>query len=136
MLINVKTFRTWEFLVLALTNVAAWLATASDTVNPKQAVVYSALSAGAYALARGFAKFNKDTKDFWNTTEFYVTLIGAGTAVVGSLEGTLSDSTFRQVMAALAGMAMIANGLRKDPVLAAQPADPPTEYPSDYPPAS
>lgn len=114
-MINLNTVKSWSFLLLVLTNAAAWLATAGSTVSPKNAVLFSAASAGAYALSRGLAKVNADGRPVYQTTEFWVAILGAATAVVGNLNGTLPDSTMKLVLAALAGLSVVANGLRQKP---------------------
>lgn len=114
-MINVNTFKSWEFVVLLLTNAAAWLSTTGSTVQTKDAFVFTAVSAGAYALARGFAKFNADGKPFWKTTEFYVVLIGGASAAWAGFQGHISPTAFTEVGAFLTAAAAIANGLRTPP---------------------
>jgi len=114
-MINLNTLKSWEFVVLLLTNVGAWLATTGSTVHTRDAFVYTAVSAGAYALARGFAKFNSDGKPFWRTTEFYVVIIGGVSAAWAGFQGHISSTTFTEVGAFLTAAAAIANGLRTPP---------------------
>jgi hypothetical protein len=120
-MINRATFTSWEFILLVLTNAAAWLATAGNTITSHNAFVFSALSAAVYALARGFAKINADGKPIYATTEFYVAIIGAAAAFVGNLDGHIGDSTLKLLLGALAAASAIANGLRTPPAVAVAP---------------
>lgn len=127
-MINTHTLRTWPFIVLVLTNVAAFLATLGNTVTMHNAWVYTAVSAGAYALARGFSKFNADSGNFWQTSEFYVVLLGAAGAIVGASSGHISDNLMKELLAGLAAVSMIARGLALNPVTQVLPgAAPPAQ---------
>ena len=112
-MINTQTFKSWEFILLVLTNAAAWLAAAGQNVSQHDAFIFTALSAGVYALARGLAKVNSDGKPIYQTTEFWVAIIGAATAAVGDLQGHVGQHTLALVLAALAAASAIANGLRQ-----------------------
>lgn len=113
--INWDTLRSTEFILLALTNVAAWLATTGNTVSVHNAWLFSAASAGVYALARGLAKVNSDGKPIYETTEFYVSLLGAAAAIVGASQGHISDTLMKELLAGIAAATAIANGLRTPP---------------------
>jgi hypothetical protein len=113
--INLDTLRSWQFLLLVLTNVAAWLATTGSTVTSHNAWVFSAASAGVYALARGLSKVNSDGKPFYFTTEFYVAVLGAAAALVGASQGHISDTLMKELLAFIAAAQMIADGLRQPP---------------------
>jgi hypothetical protein len=114
--VNLNTLKSWEFIGLVLTNVASWLNVVSgNTLNTHQAVLISALSAAAYALARGFAKLNTDGKPFYQTTEFYVAVCGALTAFIGGLKGDISPGLMAELLAAVSAASAIANGLRTPP---------------------
>lgn len=114
-MINTQTFKSWEFILLVLTNSAAWLATASHDLSPHHAFIATAASAGVYALARGLAKVNSDGKPIYHTTEFYVAVLGAATAVVGDLQGHVGQHTLALLLAGLAAASAVANGLRQPP---------------------
>jgi hypothetical protein len=113
--INLDTLRSWQFLLLVLTNVAAWLATTGSTVTSHNAWVFSAASAGVYALARGLAKVNTDGKPFYFTTEFYVAVLGAAAALVGASQGHISDTLMKELLAGIGAATLIAEGLRQPP---------------------
>ena len=49
-------FKTTEFLVTALTALAALIAALADALPARYAAIASAVSAGAYAISRGLAK--------------------------------------------------------------------------------
>ncbi len=119
-MINLSTLRSWEFVMLVITNAAAWLADLANTggVSDHDAVLISAASAGLYALARGFAKVNTDGKPIYMTTEFYVAILGAATAVVGKMEGTIGATTAQELLGFIGALTAIANGLRTPPALA------------------
>lgn len=119
-MINLSTLRSWEFVLLVLTNAAAWLANLADTggVSDHDAVLVSAASAGLYALARGLAKRDYDGKPFYMTTEFYVAVLGAATAVVAKLEGTIGATTVQELLGFIAALTAVANGLRTPPAQA------------------
>lgn len=53
-----RGYQTTEFLVTVLTVVGLVFASSADWLPPKYAAIGSAVSAGAYALARGLAKIN------------------------------------------------------------------------------
>lgn len=114
-MINKNTLKSWEFILLVLTNAAAWLAAAGQNVSQRDAFIFTALSAGVYALARGLAKINSDGKPIYLTTEFWVAVIGAITAFVGDLQGHVGQHTLALILAALAAASAIANGLRQPP---------------------
>jgi hypothetical protein len=115
MTFNTKTFRSLEFLLLVLTNIAAWLLTFGSTVSPHNAVIFSAASAAVYALARGLAKMNADVRNYWETSEFWIGVIGALIVFIGDLQGVLSDTKVKQLIAGLTFALMIARGLAKAP---------------------
>lgn len=119
-MINLSTLRSWEFVLLVLTNAAAWLANLADTggVSDHDAVLISAASAGLYALARGFAKVNSDGKPIYMTTEFYVAILGAATAVVAKLDGTIGATTAQELLGFIGALTAVANGLRTPPAQA------------------
>lgn len=110
--INWATLRSLPFIILVLGNVGMWLASTGQTYSGRDAVIFSAVSAAAYALARGLAKINSDGRPFWQTTEFYVALIGAAIALVGGLHGTISGRLSTELLVMLAALAKIADGLR------------------------
>jgi len=114
-MINFNTFRSTEFVLLVLTNAAAWLATTGNTVTSHNAWVFSAASAGVYALARGLAKVNTDGKPFYFTTEFFIAVLGAAAALVGASQGHISDTLMKELLAFIAAATAIANGLRTPP---------------------
>lgn len=113
--VNIQTFKSLEFILLVLTNVAAWLATTGSTVTTHNAYLFTAASAAVYALSRGLAKVNTDGKPFYLTTEFYVAVIGAAVAFLGASQGHISDTLLKELLAALAAASAIANGLRTPP---------------------
>lgn len=119
-MINLSTLRSMEFVLLVLTNVAAWLANVADVggVSDHDAVLVSAASAGLYALARGLAKVNTDGKPIYMTTEFYVALLGAAAAVIARTQDTLGPTTTQELLGFIAAATAIANGLRTPPVQA------------------
>lgn len=120
MTLNASTFRSMEFVLLVLTNVAAWLANLANVggVSNRDAVLISAASAGLYALARGLAKVNTDGKPIYETTEFYVALLGAAAAVIAKLQGTIGATTVQELLGFIAAATAIANGLRTPPAQA------------------
>jgi hypothetical protein len=116
--LNPKTFLTSEFLAFALTNVAAWLATLVDWMSPTTATWVSAASAALYALARGLAKLNSDTKDFWNTTEFWALVLGAGITFVSGLADHIGPRG-EHLLAGVLGLGLALMQFRKQPAVAA-----------------
>lgn len=128
-----KTLLSWEFLALLLTNVAAWALTMADSgVGHNSAVYWTAGSAGLYALVRGLAKVNHDSKDWWQTPEFLLAILAAIITTVAALASTINEHTYGILMAALLGLSALGNGVRKVPIIQADPSDPPTTYPPDY----
>jgi hypothetical protein len=118
--INLSTLRSWEFVLLVLTNAAAWLANLANegNVSNHDAVLISAASAGLYALARGFAKVNTDGKPIYMTTEFWVAILGAATAVAGKLTDTIGPTTTQELLGFIGALTAVANGLRTPPAQA------------------
>ncbi len=51
-------YKTTEFLVVVLTNIALVLASSADWLPPRYAALGAAVSTAAYAIARGLAKLN------------------------------------------------------------------------------
>jgi hypothetical protein len=121
--LNASTFRSMEFVLLVLTNVAAWLANLANVggVSNHDAVLISAASAGLYALARGLAKVNTDGKPIYETTEFYVAILGAVAAVVAKMDGTIGTTLAQELLGFIGAATAIANGLRTPPALAVAP---------------
>jgi hypothetical protein len=117
--INPKTFKTLEFYLIVLAAIGPWLANAAmDSVDAQEALTWNVLAAAAYALSRGFAKINTDVKDFWHTSEFWIAVIGSAAAGIGVLNDTLGGTRWAQLQGLLLAAASIANGMRKDPMVA------------------
>lgn len=132
---NRRTLLSWEFLVLALTNVAAWLAAmAESSVGYNSAVYWTAGSVGVYALVRGLAKVNHDNADWWQQPEFILAILGAAVTSLAALQDVINTHTYGVLMAILTTLTAMGNGLRKVPVVQANAdyPDPPTDYPADY----
>lgn len=135
---NPKTFKSLEFITLVLGVIGPWLVNAaSDAINTKEALTYNAIAAAVYALARGLAKMNSDTKDYWATSEFYVAILGSAAAAVGVLSDNLSGTRWSQLQGLILAAAAIANGLRKEPLVATGALEPvdlapiPGDFPAD-----
>lgn len=117
--INSKTFKTLEFYAVVLAAIIPWLANAAlDSVDAQEALTWNVLAAAAYALSRGIAKVNTDVKDFWLTSEFWVAVIGSAAAGIGVLNDTLGGTRWAQLQGLLLAAISIANGIRKDPMVA------------------
>jgi hypothetical protein len=118
--LSLARFKSLEFLLAAVTTLGAWAAqlAGAGNVTPHDAILLTAGSAGFYALARGLAKVNSDGKPFYQTSEFYGALIGAGTAVAGNLTDEISPNTMQIIVGALAALQMVSNGLRTPPAVA------------------
>jgi len=115
--VSLARFKSLEFILALLTTLGAWTAELAGAggVTPHDAILATAASAGFYALARGLAKVNADHKPFYMTSEFYAALIGAAAAVAGKLDGEVSANTMQVILAALAGLQAVSNGLRTPP---------------------
>jgi hypothetical protein len=116
---NRKTLESWEFVSFVLVSVGAWIAQIQGTFTGTQAVALSAAAAGITALARGFAKGGADVKNWWETTEFFVAVIGAAQAVIAQLNGTISGQTMTLLASGLGFALAISRGLAKNPLVAA-----------------
>lgn len=116
--LNPKTFKTLEFLLLVLSNLAGWLLAVADYIPDRWAIYATAASGALYALWRGLAKQNTDVKDYWHTSEFYVALITSLPAVIGAFADTLDAKSYGIIQAAIVAFLGVANGLRKDPMVA------------------
>jgi hypothetical protein len=114
-MISTHTLKTWPFVLLVLSNLGVFLATLGSTVTQHNAWVFAAASAGVYALARGFSKFNSDTGNFWQTSEFYIAILGALAAIVGASQGHISDALMKELLAGIAFASMVARGLALSP---------------------
>lgn len=119
MKINRKTLFTWEFISFVLVSVGAWIAEIQGTFTGTQAVVLSSVAAGVMALARGYAKQGADVKNWWETTEFFVAVIGAAQAAIAQLSGTISGQTMTLLASGLGFALAISRGLAKNPLVAA-----------------
>lgn len=119
MKLNTATLKSWEFISFVLVSVGAWIAEIQGTFTGTQAVYLSAAAAGVMALSRGFAKQGADVKNWWETTEFYVALIGAGQAVIAQLNGTIDGRAFTLLASGLGFALAISRGLAKNPLVAA-----------------
>lgn len=118
MKLNRKTLFTWEFISFVLVTAAGWIAEIVGTLTGTQAVVLSAVAAGFTALARGYAKQGADVKNWWETTEFFVAVIGAAQTVIAQLNGTVSGQTLTFVASGLSFAFAISRGLAKNPLVA------------------
>lgn len=116
---NHATLRTWEFVSFVLVSLGAWIAEIQGTFTGTQAVVLSSVAAGITALARGYAKQGADVKNWWETTEFFVAVIGALQAVIAQLNGTISGQTMTLLASGLGFALAISRGLAKNPLVAA-----------------
>ena len=118
--VSLARFKSLEFILAMVTTLGAWAAqlAGAGNVTPHDAILLTAASAGFYALARGLAKVNADGKPFYQTSEFYGALIGAGVAVAGQLDGEISANTMQLIVGGLAGLQMLSNALRTPPAVA------------------
>jgi len=116
---NLKVFKTLEFLLVVVTNLAAWAAAIGDQIPNRWAVYATVLSGALFALARGLGKQNADTKDYWQTSEFWLALVTAIPGVVAVLADVIQPTTYAVLQGGSAAMVAIAMGLRKDPHVAA-----------------
>jgi hypothetical protein len=116
---NPKTFRTLEFLLLVLANVSAWLLVIVDYIPGRYGIYATAAAGAGYALWRGLAKVNADTRDYWETTEFWIALLSSAPAIIGAFADTIHPETFGIVQSAIVMLTGIAMGLRKEPNVAA-----------------
>lgn len=119
MAFNPKTFKTLEFLLLALSNVSAWLLVIVDYIPGSWGIYATALSGAGYALWRGLAKGGADVKDYWHTTEFYVALMSSAPNVIGAFADVMDPMQFGVVQSFIVMATGIAMGLRKQPDVAA-----------------
>lgn len=115
---NRKTLTTWEFVSFVLVSLGAWIAELQGTFTGSEAVILTAAAAGVTALARGYAKQGADVKNWWETTEFFVAVIGAAQAVVAQLNGTISGAVMTLVTSGLGFALAISRGLAKNPLVA------------------
>lgn len=122
-MVNRKTFRTLEFLLVILTNAAAWLASAGDWLDPKFAAYTTAASGALYALSRGLAKMNADTRDYWRTTEFYVAIATSLGSIAAALADVVSPTAYAAMQASILAAVQVAMGLRKEPIVASGRAE-------------
>jgi hypothetical protein len=116
---NPKTFRTLEFLLLVLSNVAAWLLVIVDYIPDRYGIYATAAAGAGYAVWRALAKVNADTRNYWETTEFWVAILSSLPIVIGAFADTIDPETFGIVQAAVIGLTGIAMGIRKEPQVAA-----------------
>lgn len=116
---NAKTFRSLEFLLVVLTNGAAWLASAGDWLDPRYATYATAGSVALYALARGLAKFGSDVKDYWRTTEFWLAVLGSAGSMIAAFDNVIPSRQYALIQAVIIAALGIANGMRKQPDVAA-----------------
>lgn len=118
-MVNPKTFKTLEFLLLVVSNLAGWLVVLASSLPDRWGIYITAVSGGLYAFARGQAKHNADVKDYWHTTEFYVSLITSAPAIIGAFSNVIDVKTYTVVQGLIVALTGIAMGQRKDPQVAA-----------------
>lgn len=120
--ISTARFKSLEFWLAVLTAGGAWLAQLADSqrVSAHDAILATAFSAGFYALARGLAKHNADGKPWLFTSEFWGSVIGAATVVVGKLDGSISANLMQELILGLSALTMISNALRTPPAQAVE----------------
>lgn len=119
MTISTARFKSLEFVLLVLTNIAIYAnVVAGNTLDHRAAIIASSISVGAYALVRGLAKFNADGKPFYQTSEFWLAVIAAAGVVVSNLQGEIGAQLMSYIVGGLALLTAIANGLRTPPAKA------------------
>jgi hypothetical protein len=116
---NPKTFRTLEFLLLVVSNLAAWLLVIVDYIPDRFGIYASAASGALYGLWRGLAKANADTRDYWHTTEFWVAVLASAPVIIGAFADTIHPTTFGILQTGIIALTGIAMGIRKEPNVAA-----------------
>lgn len=131
-MLNRKTLASWEFISFVFVSVGAWLLEWGDKLSGAQAIYLSAAAAGVTAVSRGLAKHDSDTKNWWETTEFWVAVIGGAQATLAQLVGVANfdTSTLAFVLSGIAGALAIGRGLGKDPALAASDTSATTRKPT------
>lgn len=122
-MVNRKTLRSLEFLLVVLTNAAAWIASAADWLDPRYAAYATAASGAIYAISRGLAKMNADTRDYWRTTEFYVAILTSLGSVAAALADVIPAQTYAFLQGSIIAAVSVAMGLRKEPTVAAGRAE-------------
>lgn len=115
---NPKTFRSLEFLLVVVANIAGWLLTLTSFMPTEYGVYLTAGSAAVYAIERGLAKMGADTKDYWATTEFWVALVATVPTVIAAFADVIPGNVYGILQATILVGLGIGNGLRKEPMVA------------------
>lgn len=119
-MLNRKTLLSWEFISFVLVSAGAWLLDWAGQIGGTTAVYLAAAAAGVTAISRGLAKKDADLKNWWETTEFYVALIGGAQACLADLGGTpISTQTLTFIGTGLTFALAIARGIGKNNLVAA-----------------
>lgn len=116
---NPKTFKTLEFLLLVVSNVAGWLVVIASTLPDSWGIYITAASGALYAFWRGESKQGADIKDYWHTTEFWVALLTSAPAIVGAFSSVIDIRTYTVVQGFIVALTGIAMGRRKNSDVAA-----------------
>ena len=104
-----------EFWIALLATIGAVFANSQGWITPEYAAIVATVSAAAYALSRGLAKYNNDLKRGWKTTEFWVGLVGAAVVVFESVSGNISADTVVILNSIIGVIYAISRGFAKMP---------------------
>lgn len=118
-MVNAKTFKTLEFLLLVLANAGGWLLAVADYMPERYAVYATAGSAALYAIWRGLAKMNADTRDYWHTSEFWIGLLATIPTAIAALSDVIPPNVYGILQASILAALGLGAGFRKQPEVAA-----------------
>lgn len=118
---NRESFKSLEFYASIITVLATWATSLVDsgTLGTHTAIYVTAAVATAYAVTRGLAKINVDTKNYWETTEFWGVVLAGATETLGAWQGLINVTAFKYLSGLLVLALMLNQGLRKQPLIQA-----------------
>ena len=113
---NKDTLKSTEFLMALAIGVGSLIAGLAGVLPAAWAGMAATISAAAYALARGIAKYNADFQKGIQTTEFWLALLTVAGTVAATVPGSIPTKIGAVLAAIVAAFYAASRGLAKPSV--------------------
>lgn len=111
---SISTFKTTEFWIALLTILGAVALQLTDVLPASWAAIVITVSACAYAASRGVAKYGMELKRGWQTTEFWIGILGVGVMIIASINTDWSAKWAALLSAIVAAFYTLSRGVVKN----------------------